>query len=149
MSRGLALWEEKGPPSTLSPCPRCDQRARLDVIFYLTIMGCLLHNQSQWPSAGAPPQRRFHFLSCTPVSEAKSPSCRPRLHVDLPAGSLCAAPMLLGLSSPLSIWTEDSFTVVDVQVVIVEYCILLLFVCVFLACEIGPYCLETERREVD
>lgn len=33
MSRGSALWEEKGPPSTLSPCPRRDQRARLDVIF--------------------------------------------------------------------------------------------------------------------
>lgn len=33
MSRGSALWEEKGPPSILSPCPRSDQWARLDVIF--------------------------------------------------------------------------------------------------------------------
>lgn len=33
MSRGSALWGGKGPPSTLSPCPRCDRRACLDVIF--------------------------------------------------------------------------------------------------------------------
>lgn len=34
MYRGLALWEEKGPPSTLSPCPGSDQLVRLDVFIF-------------------------------------------------------------------------------------------------------------------
>lgn len=118
MSRGLALWEEKGPPSTLSLCPRCDQPACLDVIFISQLWVASSITKASGRLQELLPSGDFIFFPAHPVSEAKSPSCRPRLHVDLPAGSLCIAPILLGLSSPLSIWTEESFTVVDVQVVI-------------------------------
>lgn len=43
--RGLALWEEEGPPPALSPCPFSDQLACLYVIFIPEIVYCLLHNE--------------------------------------------------------------------------------------------------------
>lgn len=97
---------------------------------------------------GSPPLRRLHFLSCTPSFIAKSTSYRPSLDLDLPAGSLRIAAVLLALASAFFTGTGESFTVVDVQMIIEEYCILLLFV-FFLACEIGTYCLEMEQRELD
>lgn len=130
MYRGLALWEEKGPPSTLSPRPCSDRRACLDVIFISQLWIASSITKASGHLQELLPRGDFIFFPAHPVSEAGSPSCTPSLHVDLPAGSLCNAPILLGLSSTLFIWTEESFTVVDVQMVICGI-LYLAVICVF------------------